>query len=189
MMGSCHCCFKEDGCGHNATCPIGRIADLEDQNTELATALQTARETIRSGVVKLIEVDEVAAANEVFTALRKIPIPASILAGEMAQQRQRIRELENQKNGAYSERDRLVCALSKVFPSSLERHPDSDRSWDDDWRWIVFVDLPTGQATWHIHDSELNWFDHLPRKTGREWDGHTTDEKYARLEALAGKGK
>lgn len=91
--------------------------------------------------------------------------------------------LTKQKGGAYAERDRLVAALSKCFRSSLERHPDSDKEWDNDWRWIVLVNLPTGQATWHIHDSELGWFDHLPRFVSA-WDGHTTAEKYVRLSAL-----
>lgn len=92
--------------------------------------------------------------------------------------------LAKQKDAAYAERDNLVCALSKLFPSTLERHPDSDKTWDNDWRWIVFVNLPTGQATWHIHDSELAMFDHLPRNTGAIWDGHTTPQKYLRLAAL-----
>lgn len=85
------------------------------------------------------------------------------------------------KDRAYAERDQLVCAISKVFPSWLERHPDSDATWENDWRWIVFVQMPTGQGSWHIHDSELGWFDHLERRDGNSWDGHTTTEKYARL--------
>lgn len=95
----------------------------------------------------------------------------------------RVAELERDKKGAYVERDRLVCALSKIFPSWIARHPDSDTKWDDDWRWIVFVSLPTGQATWHIHDSERQWFAHLPEGANL-WDGHTTEEKYRRLAAL-----
>jgi len=94
------------------------------------------------------------------------------------------REAAKARDAAYAERDKLVCALSKLFPSSLERHPDTDTTWENDWRWIVFIDLPSGQATWHIHDSELGMFDHLPRFTGRKWDGHTTPEKYERLAAL-----
>ena len=88
-------------------------------------------------------------------------------------------------DAVYGERDRLVSALSKVFPSWLERHPDTDLTWEDDWRWIVFVTLPTGQASWHIHDSELPWFAHCLRLYGRNsWDGHTTEEKYERLADL-----
>jgi len=93
-------------------------------------------------------------------------------------------DVNHYKDAAYHERDMLVCALSKLFPASLERHPDEDKTWEHDWRWIVFIDLPTGQATWHIHDSELEAFAHLPRFTGRKWDGHTTPEKYARVALL-----
>lgn len=94
-----------------------------------------------------------------------------------------ISTLRRDKDAAYRERDALVCALSKLFPSSLGRHPDAE-PWDDDWRWIVFVQLPTGQASWHIHDSELAMFDHLRRDVPVKWDGHTTDQKYARLAQL-----
>lgn len=100
----------------------------------------------------------------------------------------RVDQLEAQKDGAYKERDMLVALISKVFPSWLERHPESDKDWDDDWRWIVFVELPTGQASWHIHDSELEWFNHCvrcrPELTSHgkpSWDGHTTEEKYKRV--------
>ena len=88
------------------------------------------------------------------------------------------------KDNAYAERDRLVAALSKLFPASLERHPDEDESWENDWRWIVFIDLPTGQASWHYHDREADLFSDLPPYT-KPWDGHSTPEKYRRLAALS----
>lgn len=97
---------------------------------------------------------------------------------------QRIQELEKQKDGAYSERNHLVSALSKIYLSTLERHEESDKDWEDDWRWIVVINLPTGQASWHIHDSELPMFEHLNRNMGYKWDGHTTEQKYDRLKAL-----
>jgi len=84
------------------------------------------------------------------------------------------------KETAYHERDMLVAALSAIYPSHLCRHPDADADWDDDWRWIVCIHLPTGQATWHIHASELPLFSHLVRDENH-WDGHTTEEKYRRL--------
>jgi len=83
---------------------------------------------------------------------------------------------------AYAERDRLVAALSKCFPSHLVQHKGAD--WEDDWRNIVCIHLPTGQVTWHIHDSEVEWFSHLPTDEIHNWDGHTTAEKYERLAAL-----
>jgi hypothetical protein len=89
-----------------------------------------------------------------------------------------LEELQHQKDNAYRERDQLVAALSKLFPAHLARHTDPD--WEDDWRNIVCVHLPAGQATWHIHDRERLWFDHLAYAPSH-WDGHTTDEKYERL--------
>ena len=91
-------------------------------------------------------------------------------------------ELEKQKDNAYKERDMLVCALSKLFPSTLGRHVGEP--WEYDWRWIVFINLPAGQCAWHIHDSELSMFDHLIRFNDIRWDGHTAEEKYERLASL-----
>jgi len=115
-----------------------------------------------------------------------LPAPAmSVAPSEILHLLAYVGELERTKNDAYAERNRLVAALSTVFPASLERHPEADTSWEDDWRWIVFIDLPTGQASWHLHNSHLPLFDHVPRLQGRTWDGHTTEEKYARLARLA----
>ena len=86
------------------------------------------------------------------------------------------------KNGAYSERDRLVAALSKMLPAHLCRHEGAD--WEPDWRTIVCIHLPAGQATWHIHDSERHWFQHLEVTRGH-WDGHSAAEKYDRLSQLS----
>ncbi len=105
------------------------------------------------------------------------------LKEQMGKFQDEIARLANGKDFAYVERDRLVCALSKVFPSSLERHPDDDKEWENDWRWIVLIDLPTGQATWHIHDSELPWFHFLKLEEGPMWDGHSSHEKYERIHA------
>ncbi len=87
-------------------------------------------------------------------------------------------EMEAQKNNAYSERNKLVALLTKIFPASLETHDGEE--WEDDWRHVVFISLPTGQASWHIHDSELPMFEHL-KSRGVVWDGHTTEEKYKRV--------
>lgn len=102
---------------------------------------------------------------------------------KLAAKDREIKSLTESKNTAYSERNWLVCALSKCFPSHLCRHPESDTEWENDWRWIVCVHGPTGQMTWHIHDSERSMFHHLP-VSEQHWDGHSTEEKYRRLEAL-----
>lgn len=96
---------------------------------------------------------------------------------------EQVAKLQASVDGAYRERNLCVAALSKVYPSHLERHP-ADEPWEDDWRWIVFVELPTGQASWHMHDSHLEYFKHLKEWPGHGWDGHTTEEKYRRLAAI-----
>lgn len=93
-----------------------------------------------------------------------------------------VKSLEATKNQAYKERNVLVCLLSKIFPSWLGRHPAEDKDWEDDWRWIVFIMLPAGQCSWHIHDSEYQDYAHLAEDKKGKWDGHTTEEKYNRIE-------
>lgn len=106
-------------------------------------------------------------------------------------------EKKSDKDQAYWERNQLVRALSRIYPSWLGWHKEKD--WEDDWRNIVYIKIPVRkrnpigygpdnivdmQVSWHIHEDELKEFDHL--KAGlEEWDGHDTDEKYRRLEALA----
>lgn len=84
---------------------------------------------------------------------------------------------EAEKNGAYAERNKVVAALAKLFPSGVLRDTD-EAGW-----WIVFIDLPDGQASWHFHESELDLLVGIPKYEG-EWDGHSTEEKYARLKSL-----
>ena len=95
------------------------------------------------------------------------------------------REEEKAKDQAYWERNQLVAVLSKLFPAHRAIHPTEDTDWEDDWRTIICIHTPAGQATWHIHSSETKYFEHLP--IGDEhWDGHTTEEKYKRLANLLG---
>lgn len=90
---------------------------------------------------------------------------------------------------AYKERNLLVATLSKLFPSYLAKHPESDETWSMDWRNIVVISIPVRsgldrdwrQCTWHIHDSELPIFSHLALNESYIWDGHTMEEKYDRL--------
>lgn len=91
--------------------------------------------------------------------------------------------LIDSRDRVYSERNKVVAALSKVFPAWLDEHQNVDSFWDQEWKNIVYINLPTGQVSWHIHASELQYFAHL-KSEGDPWDGHTTEEKYARLEKL-----
>lgn len=101
----------------------------------------------------------------------------------------KIKKETESKDNAYWERMQLVAFLSHLYEAHLCRHPDEDKTWEDDWRWIVCIHTPAGQMTWHMHDSHLEYFGHLAKKSeamgnDNHWDGHTTEEKYDRLKAL-----
>lgn len=106
------------------------------------------------------------------------------------------------KDGAYAERNQLVAFLSHVYPSYLTEATDAS----DGWQYVIVIDLhwneptvfgdarnafgpcyarKTAQASWHVPDTELGMFRHLEVRPNA-WDGHTTEEKYARL-ATAGR--
>ncbi|HEY9643065.1 MAG TPA: hypothetical protein V6C57_21430 [Coleofasciculaceae cyanobacterium] len=101
---------------------------------------------------------------------------------------QRIDALTAQKDSAYSERNSVVALVAKMaialgFKAGLGKHDPADASWDDDWRSIVFIELPSGQVSWHLHDSDLPKFAFLLPYEG-QWDGHTTEAKYQLIEDL-----
>jgi len=95
--------------------------------------------------------------------------------------RDQLQAMEAVKDGAYLERNKVVAALAKCFPSGRGR--TAIEGWSDDWQGCVFIDLPTGQASWHFHASQMHLLDGLPEHQGT-WDGHTTEVKYQRLADL-----
>jgi hypothetical protein len=90
---------------------------------------------------------------------------------------------------------RLVVALRTLHRIDQSEHPDYDKRYnvvldallaarrcgyeagiridpkEPEWP-VVFIELPTGQVSWH-----------LPQHA-KAWDEHTTDEKYTRIWAL-----
>ena len=98
-----------------------------------------------------------------------------------------VHKLQGEKNDGYRERNKVVSGLSMLFPSCLGKHEESDTTWHKEWMNIVYIELPTGQASWHLHDSDLFLFAHLKYDDEVVWDGHTTDEKYDRLLGLESK--
>lgn len=90
-------------------------------------------------------------------------------------------------NAVYKERNQCVALVARMAialgcKAGLGKHDPSDTSWDPEWLNIVFIDLPTGQVSWHFHDRELPLFEGLPAYE-KPWDGHSTPEKYERVGA------
>ena len=102
-------------------------------------------------------------------------------AAEIRRLRERVAELEVRKDAAYLERNQVVAALASVFPSGTKQ--TNIEGWSRDWHGCVYIDLPTGQVSWHYHDSQAHLFEHLSVYAG-EWDGHDTEEKYRRVLSL-----
>jgi hypothetical protein len=90
------------------------------------------------------------------------------------QEKQLTKEIDA-KDNAYWERGQLVAYLSRQFDSHI-----INASGHDSWP-IVCIHSPKGQLSWHIPSSELQYYVGLPVGRKSDWDGHTTEEKYARL--------
>lgn len=77
-------------------------------------------------------------------------------------------------DAVYRERAHLLALLATHYPARVWRD-------EDEPQWpVLYIDLPTGQVSWHLNLSDLDLFAHVD--SGHEtWDGHTTDEKYERI--------
>ena len=99
-----------------------------------------------------------------------------------------LRAASAERDGAYRERAHLVAWLAALYPSVITLAPDVD---EPGWK-LVFIDSPTGQLSWHISPRDDELFEHVERVTCDDprarWDGHTTEQKYARIRELAAAG-
>lgn len=103
--------------------------------------------------------------------------PSDIAAPHLTQER---------FDAAYTERNHLVAALAKVYPSGLRK--TDIPGWDEEWQGCCTIDLPTGQISYHYHDSEAYLFEGLPPYMG-EYDGHTKEIVHERLRGLPALGR
>jgi hypothetical protein len=121
--------------------------------------------------------------EDVYHVTPLVPLEAAAPQPAHAEpQQEALAEMEARKDAAYLERNQVVAALAKCFPSGVAR--TAIEGWSEDWHGCVYIDLPTGQASWHFHDSQAYLFDGLQLYT-KAWDGHSTEEKYRRLASLA----
>ena len=82
----------------------------------------------------------------------------------------------------YTERAQCVIAVARAARAlgcrvGFALDPVSGPGWP-----VLFVDLPTGQVSWHLTVADRDRALDIGPYPGT-WDGHTTDEKYARLAA------
>lgn len=91
-------------------------------------------------------------------------------------------ELTAERDRAYRERAQLVALLAALYPSHIG-HSDPH---EPDWA-VVIIESPAGQLSWHVAPGDMDLFAHVQptSRIFRGWDGHSTDEKYERVRALA----
>lgn len=90
-------------------------------------------------------------------------------------------------NDVYDERNKVIALAATLAARRAYRTwlaPASDA--EPGWTYVVYIDLPSGQVSWHLPDNILPLFAELPRyEAGQtppcEWDGHDTETKYRRV--------
>ncbi|MEU3656449.1 hypothetical protein AB0E67_27310 [Streptomyces sp. NPDC032161] len=90
-------------------------------------------------------------------------------------------QLYDQLDATYRERAHLVALLAALHPSHIGHTDPNTPEWA-----VVTIETPAGQMTWHIAPRDMDLFTHVQptNRICRGWDGHTTDEKYARMRDL-----
>lgn len=77
----------------------------------------------------------------------------------------------------YRERAHLVAFLTTLYPSvGAYNNPEEPEY------CVVYVETPVGQMSWQIHPQDMDLFEGLSIVQNHNWDGHTTEEKYRKLQ-------
>jgi hypothetical protein len=105
------------------------------------------------------------------------------IAQKLLDQQGDINRLTAERDGAYRERAQILAPLAALHPSVIAPAPDVD---EDGWQ-ILYLRIGGKQASWHIAPRDAHLFTHVEHVTvddpRAQWDGHTTEEKYAGIAA------
>lgn len=92
-------------------------------------------------------------------------------------------EMVVRKDSAYSERNAVVALLARMSylaEMKVSVTKTNIEGWSPDWHNCVYIELPSGQVSWHVHDTDMWMFQGLPSRPVI-WDGHDTPTKYRRV--------
>lgn len=80
------------------------------------------------------------------------------------------------------EKNLLVCLLALEKNSVLSPHRKHEQGWDPEDGWLVYVELETGQVSFHItRDLKLLLSSSVKVSNIPVWDGHDLNEKWKRI--------
>lgn len=87
-------------------------------------------------------------------------------------------------SSVYEERAFCVIALARAARAmGICVGFRDDPAIPEPWLWpVLFIDLPTGQISWHLSRGDRQAAPDIGAYLG-DWDGHSTEEKYRRLAA------
>ncbi len=92
----------------------------------------------------------------------------------------------HQLNAVYRERDiciALLAVLSKI--AGYRVYIGKDRTAQSGWENVLYIEIPTGQISWHFPEHEWYLFsmhEKLPEYDEYAWDGHGVEVKYRRIQ-------
>ena len=174
-----------------------RIAELARERNEARETVDYRNALVRSLVDSLKKIAfmartsggwkpdaELIAACEQAEQLLSLPGMSKVI-DERDALRAEVERLTSAKDGAYEERNRCVALIARMAVAMGYRAgiaKTAIEGWSEDWHSCVYIDLPTGQASWHYHDTHAHLFEGLPQYAA-PWDGHDTPEKYRRVDA------
>jgi len=94
---------------------------------------------------------------------------------------------KDQLDGLYAERNLCVAALANMAQQlGYKTWIRLDTTGEVGYQHILFIQLPTGQVSWHLKDDELANFPNVELSNQISYDGHDTTEKYNRLKGYMG---
>jgi hypothetical protein len=100
-----------------------------------------------------------------------------------------IDDLIRHKNKAIMELNLCAITLARLAPvfgiktgiATLSDEELKEQELDEVWRNLLVLYLPQGQVTWPLHAAEVYLIKEMAKLPNYVYDGHTTQEKYARL--------
>lgn len=189
-------CKAEHYQPHSEACPVTRAvrfafaASGESAQGDMATAARVSSAPLREWIQETIKASQWNSDERIKKLMMDLGFPNSTSHYSAFKQLEQEVRLDCGQSawkdktvldGVYRERNQVVAALAKCFPSGIAK--TAIEGWDEAWHNCVYIELPTGQVSWHYHDREEELFAGLT-SYDKPWDGHDTEEKYRRLNAL-----
>src|SRR5271157_237779 len=186
-----HC--QSETCFHNSHDPYGPIMRMTlkssgrpDAPDKIIYLGETGDYSWYTGPAqyKLLRIEYRKHYNDIARVIAIKYVPISIEETYFSFPKRTVKETSlNQINKVYTERNAVV-GMALTMAKKLGYHVGIKVE-DPDWP-IIFINLPTGQVSWHIAKEDLiGYFPDSIEEYAEKYDGHTTVEKYGRLVGYA----